>query len=157
MFSTFHEHIIRVSHGPQDDLSMDELWSAFLTYAEKPQMFVEHLTDSKIISRTETEKGFKLKRHLFFDKMQIADTVDVISAEHTLVTLVEAGKDFPASSFLIRLEEPETGNLFVRFIYEEEKRNENPMFSEIRKQAYQDKDEFLVRELLQWIMRQRKN
>lgn len=156
MFATFHEHIIRVSYGEDDGLTVEEMWAALKEFVQKPQEFIEHLSASDILDKTETETGYTLKRRLHFSQnLVIQDTVDVRETAHEVVTMVEGTKDFPASSFLVKLEEPEKGNLFLRFVYEEEPRNENPMYEEVRKQAYQNKDEFLVKELLQWAMLKR--
>lgn len=157
MFVTFHEHIIRVSHGPQDEVTMAELWEAFLEYVRKPQEFVEHLTGSEIVEETKTETGLKLKRKLHFGQVEVNDVVDIREGSREIVTLVNASQHFPESNFLIKIEEPEAGNLFVRFVYEEEERNENPMYQDIRKQAYQAKDEHLVEELLKWLFAKKAN
>ncbi len=157
MFTTFHEHIIRVSHGPQDGISASDFWDALMEYVHKPQEFVEHLSASEILERNESENGLRLRRQLHFSNVVVTDTVDVHTATREIVTMVDGTADFPPSSFVIKLEEPEADNLFVRFLYEEEARNENPMFEDVRKQAYQDKDEFLVRELLQRIFQKHAN
>ena len=47
MFVTFHEHIIRVSHGSAEGLTKAELWEALLEFVRKPQEFVEHMTTLK--------------------------------------------------------------------------------------------------------------
>lgn len=157
MFVTFHEHIIRLSHGPAEGLSKIELWEALLEYVRKPQEFVEHMTHAEILEEVKTEAGVKLVRKLHFDKVEVNDSVDIREKDYEIVTAVVASEHFPESTFLIKVEEPEEGNLFMRFIYSEDERNENPMYQDIRKQAYQAKDEYLVEELLKWVFNKKKN
>lgn len=157
MFVTFHEHIIRVSHGSAEGLTKAELWEALLEFVRKPQEFVEHMTHAEILEETKTEAGAKLTRKLHFDKVEVNDSVDIREKDSEIVTSVAASEHIPESTFLIKVEEPEEGNLFMRFIYSEDERNENPMYQDIRKQAYQAKDEHLVEELLKWIFNKKKN
>ena len=58
--------------------------------------------------------------------------------------------NWPASAFLIRIEEPEAGSLFVRFVYEEQSsgENDNPMVMSLRRQAYEAKDRVLIERIL---------
>ena len=157
MFVTFHEHIIRVSQGPQDGITSEDLWKALLEFVRRPHFYVEHLTNSQIISEKPQENGTRFERQLNFDKIKVEDVVDALPESKTIITHVKPSSQYPESSLLIRIEEPEADTLFIRFIDEEEQHDENPLLQDLRRQAYEAKDQHLVEGLLSWIMEKKKH
>ncbi|MDY3116125.1 MAG: AtaL-like protein [Sutterella sp.] len=157
MFVTFYEHLVRVSFGPQDGITKEALWSEMRESVLRPSEFVEHMLGEEIVSQKTTPTGFECDRHLKFEQFTVDDHVDVLDEQYTVVSQVKASQHFPESSFLMRIEEPESGHLFVRFIYEEEARNENPLYENLRKQAYQVKDQQLVEQLLAQLIKKQHN
>ena len=74
----------------------------------------------------------------------------ILRENQSLLTVVDKGPNWKASTFLIRIEEPESGVLFLRFVYEEEGGGEAlpEMFLRLRQQAYEAKDRKLVEQVL---------
>ena len=139
----FHEHIVRIG---AIGFTRDMLWRGLEESVRHPEKFIEHMESSSILSEEAKNDGLHLSRKIDFGAAVFHDEV-VLKAKETIRTVVRAGENWPASVFTIKIEEPEEGQLFVRFIYEEEARNEppqHPMMLQIRRQAYEAKDQHLI-------------
>ena len=142
----FHEHIIRIS---EPGVSRNALWEGLLEYVRRPEDYVEHMVGSRILSEEMSDVGPVLKREIDFGNFKLTDRV-IIRENESILTLVDAGPNWKSSSLLIRIEEPEAGAVFLRFVYEEEKSDEEvpAMFVQLRRQAYEAKDQQLVEGVL---------
>ena len=104
---------------------------------------------SRILSEELSDVGTVLHREIDFGNFRLRDRV-ILRENESLLTMVDAGANWKASSFLIRIEEPEVGVLFLRFMYEEESGGEAlpDMFVQLRRRAYEAKDHHLVEQVL---------
>ena len=141
-----HEHIIRIS---EPTISRNELWQGLVNSVRNPEKFVEHMEGSRILSEELSDVGTVLHREIDFGNFRLRDRV-ILRENESLLTMVDAGANWKASSFLIRIEEPEVGVLFLRFVYEEENGGEAlpDMFVQLRRRAYEAKDHHLVEQVL---------
>ena len=139
----FHEHIVRVG---AIGFNRDRLWRGLEESVRHPEKFIEHMESSSILSEELKTGGRYLSRKIDFGTVSFHDTVILRDGE-SITTIVAAGEHWPASIFTLRIEEPSDGDLFVRFIYEEEERPDqalNPAMLQIRRQAYEAKDKHLI-------------
>lgn len=139
----FHEHIVRIG---AIGFTRDMLWRGLEESVRHPENFIEHMESSSILAEEEKDDGLHLSRNIDFGAAVFHDEV-VLTPKESIKTIVEAGENWPASIFTIKIEEPEEGQLFVRFIYEEEARPndvQHPMMLQIRRQAYEAKDQHLI-------------
>lgn len=95
-----------------DVLSRDQLWKGLERRARDPVRFVLSLDGCEIFD----DDGATLRRELRFGGLVVRDRVTFAPLE-SVTYEVEAGKDYPASTLVMRIEEPEPEHLFVRFEY----------------------------------------
>lgn len=140
-----HEHIIRIPAL----ISREQLWAGIEHAMRYPELYVEHMVASKVLEETTQEGAQCLNREIDFGQFCLTDTVVLVDGNEAR-TSVSAGESWPASAFLIQIEEPEAGSLFVRFVYEEQSSsdNDNPMVMSLRRQAYEAKDRALIERIL---------
>ena len=141
-----HEHITRIA---EPGISRARLWQGLVDSVRSPEKYVEHMESSKIVSEEITDVGTLLQREIDFGNFRLQDRV-ILRENQSLLTVVDKGPNWKASTFLIRIEEPESGVLFLRFVYEEEGGGEAlpEMFLRLRQQAYEAKDRKLVEQVL---------
>jgi hypothetical protein len=96
-----------------DPLSREQLWRGLVHRAENPLPFVLGLDDCRIVVRTE----HTLRRELHFGKLTVRDRV-TLDPMNQVRYETEAGGGLPASSLVMRIEEPGVDELVVRFDYE---------------------------------------
>lgn len=148
-----HEHIIRIA---DKDISRRALFRGLEASARHPERYTEHMDGARILSESKIDGGLMLRREIDFGSFALRDCV-LLREPDSVLTLVEAGRTWPASSLLMKIEEPEPGSLFVRFLYEEEEgkdgSGENPALSSLRKKAYEAKDRYLIERILEEIAR----
>lgn len=140
-----HEHIIRIPAL----ISREQLWAGIEHAMRYPELYVEHMVSSQVLE-DKTQDGIQcLTREINFGQFRLKDTVALVEGKEAQ-TSVSVGGNWPASAFLIRIEEPEAGSLFVRFVYEEQSSGENdsPMVMSLRRQAYEAKDRVLIERIL---------
>lgn len=145
-----HEHIIQIPPFVTRAL----LWRGLEQVARHPEQFVEHMEGCEILSENLLEEVMHLAREVNFGgDFHLRDKV-ILKKGESVKTVVEAGKTWPASSFLMKIEEPEQGSLFVRFIYEADEPLEalNPMVEQLRRQAYETKDRDLIERIIKSIL-----
>jgi hypothetical protein len=95
-----------------DMLTREQLWNGLLRRARDPVRFVMSLDACAIVD----DDGASLRRELRFGSLVVRDRVTFLPLE-SVTYEVEAGADFPASTLVMRIEEPEPEHLFVRFEY----------------------------------------
>ena len=96
-----------------DPLSREQLWRGLVLRAENPLLFVLALDRFEIVERGEN----MLLRVLYFGSLSLRDCVR-FSPMTRVRYEIEAAGDAPAASLAMSIEEPEPGQLFVRFDYE---------------------------------------
>lgn len=144
----FFEHIV---HAAAPGLTRAMLWAGLERTVRRPQDYIDHVEGAEISAEEIKNGETKLDRIVDFGRFSVADRV-ILKFEDSVQTLVDGGENWPASSFLIKIEEPEQGVLFLRFLYEEEKRSDeadNPMINTLRRKAYEAKDQRLVEQILE--------
>lgn len=141
-----HEHIIQIPPF----VTRDQLWNGLEKAARHPDRFVEHMEGCELLSERLIEGARHLGREVSFGGgFRLRDKV-ILREGESVTTVVEAGESWPASTFLMKIEEPEAGSFFVRFIYEADEPEEalNPMIEQLRRQAYEAKDRALIEQVL---------
>lgn len=149
MSEKIHEHIIRVSTDPRDGITRDQLWAGIEEFVRFPHRFIEHMRSSKVLDEVQKDGETVLSREIDFDQFKLNDTVTLTPGQRAL-TSVKGNKQWPGSSFLIQVEEPEANSLFLRFVYEQDGAltEENPQMLALRRKAYEAKDRAFVDQLL---------
>lgn len=99
-----------------DLLTREQLWSGLVRRAEDPAQFVIGLDSCQIVSR----EGQSLRRELRFGSLLVRDCVRFAPLDSVRYE-VEASEHFPASTLVMRIEEPQPGHLFVRFEYSDQR------------------------------------
>ena len=95
-----------------DALTREQLWQGLVRRAEDPVPFVIGLDACRIVGREHQS----LLRELHFGSLVVRDRV-IFAPLQSVRYDVEAGDNFPASTLVMRIEEPQPGHLFVRFEY----------------------------------------
>jgi hypothetical protein len=96
-----------------DPLSREQLWRGLVLRAENPLLFVMALDGFEIVERGDNT----LARELRFGRLTLRDRVRFEPMEQVRYE-IEAAADSPAATLVMTIEEPEPGQLFVRFDYE---------------------------------------
>lgn len=140
-------HLIRINDARETlitPLTRDELWRGLMMRAESPLLFVMALDECSILARD----AHTLRRELRFGSVTLRDRVSFL-APHQVRYDIEANADSPAASLVMTIEEPEAGQLFVRFAYQTgpdsaDSESEGP-YDGFVKQAYVQSDIDTVR------------
>jgi len=122
-----------------DPLSREQLWRGLVLRAENPLLFVLALDRFEIIERWENT----LSRVLHFGELRLRDRVSFSPMQQVRYE-IEAAGDSPAATLVMSIEEPEPGQLFVRFDYETLRDGAiaplDAFYSSFVKQAYVEAD-----------------
>lgn len=124
-------------------LSRADVWNGLYMRAHQPTEFVMGLDACVILSEQRDGDTHTLERLLDFGPFKVYDTVTLIH-QQKIITVVEASPQFPRSEYEITIEEPEPGQLFLRFLYTLDldvgESELDHMTNELRKQAYYASD-----------------
>ena len=116
----FHEHIIRVTvPGLPCEVTREELSGELADFAHRPEHFLEEVTKSEVVSpeRRGSEPGsIAFERNIYFGHLVFHETVQ-IGADGSYRSHAAGSGERPASDFSMQIEEPEPGQLFIRFLY----------------------------------------
>ena len=96
-----------------ESLSREQLWRGLVLRAENPLLFVIALDGFEIVRQGES----KLTRELRFGKLILRDRVE-FEPMHKVHYAIEPTGESPAATLVMTIEEPEPGQLFLRFEYE---------------------------------------
>jgi hypothetical protein len=142
------EHLIQINDPLiplLTPLTRTQLWQGLLVRAHRPTEFVMGLDSCTIESEAPgpDERSTVLKRVLDFGPFQVHDEVTLTPMTQVRV-LAPATDKWPRSVSIVRIEEPEEGVLFLRFIYELDMEEGHGELDEtvvaLRKQAYKAAD-----------------
>lgn len=142
-------HLIQIN-DPADPgiqpLSREQLWQGLMIRAQNPAHFLIGLDECAILNRD----GATIDRQLRFGNLTVRDRV-IFEAPVQVRYEIEAAHDTPGGSLIMRIEEPTSGMLFVRFEYElfVESNNANDYLNEFRKSAYVEADIDTIRMIRQ--------
>lgn len=142
------EHLIEINNPLNPlitALSREQVWTGLMYRVEEPGIFLPGLDRCEILSRSDGQ----VERILHFGQASIRDTVTYRHFEwvcfESLATTEHAG-----GSLTIRLEEPDSNRIFLRFTYEttlseSAAEGEVVQVSEFVKSAYRESDVDTVR------------
>lgn len=152
----FHEHIIRVASP--GEMTREAIWRELVRYAREPQYYVDGIVSAEIRDEEASENGVvSFLRSTVFETGGCFEERVVLRYLESVLARFSGNANCPSSSFLIRIEEPEQGSLFLRFVYEQESDHPalktQPQLAGLMKQAYEAKDKDIVRRMLKKIMK----
>ncbi|WP_370260905.1 SRPBCC family protein [Limnobacter sp.] len=152
------EHLVQINDPSLpgvDWLTREQLWLGLVARAWKPTKFIMGLEDAQVLETSRDGNVTTLTRKLNYGAFQIEDTIELFEEERT-ETRIKANQHCGNSTLTITIEEPKTGELWLRFEYhvrDPEPHAADPLsnhakaheYEEIRKQAYRAADIDTVR------------
>jgi hypothetical protein len=132
------EHLIEINDPNNmllEPMSRNQLWQGLVLRAETPELSVMGLDACVMLDR----RIDYLKRELRFGRLRIQDEVFMTPMEEIRYEVM-ASENFPASTLVMRIEEPFPGRLFVRFLYSSQQEQDDEMVRDHLKQAYIQSD-----------------
>lgn len=159
----FHEHIIRASVPELPiELTREDLVAGIANFARHPDCYINEADSSRLTSpEVREETGcIVFGREICFGKLRFEETVRLF-ADGTYVAHIEADGVRPASDFTMKIEEPEDGVFFVRFVYDEDceptkkESVQEQRIGALRRMAYESKDRDVLSKILENIVRDR--
>jgi hypothetical protein len=122
-----------------DEISRPQLWAGLKLRAHDPSQFVVGLDSFHVVKRSETE----LVRELRFGRLAVRDRVSFMPMNQVRYE-IEPAPEVPAGTLVTTIEEPEPGQLFVRFEYDTKPIQGgppvDPYYQEFVKEAYMEAD-----------------
>lgn len=149
------EHLVQINDPNLpgiDWLTRQQLWFGLVARAWKPTRFVLGLEDAQVMQTAQEGKVTTLARVLNYGPFQIEDTMELFEEDRT-ETRIAANQFCGDSTLTIAIEEPEPGELWLRFQYNvndapgtnDSQGASSHDVDEIRKQAYRAADVDTVR------------
>ena len=114
------EHLIQINDPLVPlltPLTREQLWQGLFIRAHQPTEFVMGLESCTVEAETAEGELTMLKRVLDFGPFQVHDEVTLTPMRQVRI-LAPATDLWPRSEATVRIEEPEPGVLFLRFVYE---------------------------------------
>ncbi|MBI3896844.1 MAG: DUF1857 family protein [Gammaproteobacteria bacterium] len=138
-------HLIQINDPSKPEippLSREQLWNGLVARAEKPKYFVFGLDECQILERGPTT----LTRQLRFGNVLVRDRV-TFEPQTQVQYEIESSKDMPGGRLLMRIEEPQPEQFFLRFDYQLDVAHaiDVDYYNEFRKSAYVEADIDTVR------------
>lgn len=115
-----YEHLVQINDPLfplADPLSREQVWRGLVHRAYAPENFVLGLDASAVEELPAQSADKRLARTLDFGAFEVRDVI-TLHEQRAMVTDVAAGPGWPRSRLTISIEEPETDQLFLRFLYE---------------------------------------
>ena len=146
-----YEHLLQINDPLLpllDPLSRSQLWRGLARRAEEPQPFMPGLDRCVIL---ESRDNY-FKRELHFGALRLVDHVNLLPGERTRYDSDLADRH-AGSSLIVTIEEPQPGQLWVRFIYQTvpaEDSDNDPRCDAARKSAYLEADTDAIRQIRAW-------
>lgn len=144
-----YEHLLQINdvNTPQiEPLTREQLWLGLVARAERPQYFLIGMDECGITERT----AYTLRRAMRFGTTLIRDRVTYEPSVQVRFD-VEPTFEVSGARLIIRIEEPQPGELFLRFAYTLQTPSDDAVgeLDEYRKSAYRDADIDTVRMIRQ--------
>ena len=144
-----YEHLLQINdaNDPQiEPLTREQLWLGLVARAERPQYFLIGMDECRIVERTANT----LRRRMRFGTTQVCDRVTYEPPVQVRFD-VEPTLEVSGARLIIRIEEPQPGELFLRFAYTLQTTADDAIgeLDEYRKSAYRDADIDTVRMIRQ--------
>lgn len=142
------EHLVQINdptNPPADLLSREQVWTGLMYRVHEPTVFLPGLDRCVLTERS----ADRITRELHFGNSRILDTVTFEPLEWVCFESA-ATAEHAGGRLTIRLEEPDSGQLFLRFTYETTlpdggEAGEGVQVSEFVKSAYRASDLDTVR------------
>ena len=141
------EHVIQVNpHSDPSSVRLDRetLWLGVLYRAEDVRPFMPGVDECRIVERKEN----MLRRELYCGNLMIKDIVHY-SAYNWISFESEATSGQTGGILTITIEEPERGDLYLRFSYvttlDDQKSDEDRVYADFVRSAYYQADVEMVR------------
>lgn len=140
------EHLIQINDSKAwgiEPLSRQQLWLGLVARAWYPTKFVLGLEQAEVLTQTLDGKTQLLTRKLDFGAFHFEDEVQLIEEDRT-INRIRNQQACPDSTLTIAIEEPQSGDLFLRFTYEISETGDQitpdgvslAQLNEVRRQAY---------------------
>lgn len=144
-----YEHLVQINdpNDPQiEPLTREQLWLGLVARAERPQYFLVGMDECVIAGRT----TLTLRRQMKFGATQLRDLVTYQPPVQVRFD-VEPTPGVTGARLIISIEEPQPGELFLRFAYTLQTTADDAVgeLDEYRKSAYRDADIDTVRMIRQ--------
>lgn len=110
------EHLVQINDLQQPGpllLTRNQLWQGLVLRAESPMEFVEHIDESEVLQRS----AHGLQRRVVMGQLEVLDHIAYQHEESVHYDTQPSAKHLGGQMWM-KIEEPESGALFVRFIYE---------------------------------------
>lgn len=144
-FRMHYEHLVQINDSSDtriEPLTRAQLWLGLVARAERPQYFLAGMDECRISERTANT----LRRDMRFGTARVLDQV-TYEAPVQVRFDVEGTVQMPGATLAIRIEEPQPGQLFLRFTYALQVMADDAVgdIDEYRKSAYRGADIDTVR------------
>ena len=144
-----YEHLVQINdlNDPRiAPLTREQLWLGLVARAERPQYFLLGMDECRLSDRTNNT----LKREMRFGRAWVRDQV-IYEPDQGVRFDVVPTEEVPGARLEIRIEEPQPGQLFLRFTYSLQSIADDAVgdLDEYRKSAYHDADLDTVRMIRQ--------
>jgi hypothetical protein len=144
----FH-HLVQINDplDPRTEpLTREQLWLGLVARAERPEVFLLGMDECRILGRTD----HSLDRQLRFGQLVIHDRVSFDPPEQVHYQVEPYGQ-VAGASLVMRIEEPQPGQLFLRFEYRLHTAGmaDDAEVDEYRKSAWREADIDTVRMIRQ--------
>mgnify|MGYP006202093213 FL=1 len=134
------EHLVQINDPSLpgvDWLTRQQLWFGLVARAWKPTRFILGLEDAQVVQTGQQGNITTLARVLNYGPFQIADTMELHEEERT-ETRITANQFCGDSTLTISIEEPDQGELWLRFQYQV---SDAPSAADVPGASSQDVDE----------------
>jgi hypothetical protein len=122
------EHLIEVNdflNPLLEPLAREQLWEGLVRSVEEPALFLPGLDRCDVLARN----GDSIDRELAFGRVLVRDRVRLFPRER-LEFHSQRTAHTPEATRIVTIEEPEPGELFVRFAYERKPQGHPPLSAE---------------------------
>jgi hypothetical protein len=148
-----YEHLIQINdpNNPMlEPLSRRQLWLGLLRRAERPQEFLIGVERVEILERG---MGW-FEREMRIGNLDVRDHIE-LEEDVSVHFETQPGENHGGGTLTMRIEEPQPGDLFVRFVYKTSLPETGPMdteagdayFASYVKAAYRDTDIDSIRKI----------
>lgn len=151
MLEKKHEHIVQLCDAPST-LSREQVWEGLIYFFKHPDKLLPYLEEVDIFEQKNQNNDLILMRTLNFGPFKVEDRIECVGQER-IQALIKPSEQIPESSQEIKIEEPVTGSIFLRFsYYEDPERSIDKQYPEgvpLRRKAWEEKDKVLAQSIIE--------